>query len=182
MSICSCYISTFSFLFPAVPSLTDCTLGAVKDLSHLCVKVYLGCATMADCEDCIFTVICHIIRILSWKKNEKINIYDVFAVKISQRAIMSCRRDKLTQPNFLAIEGHTYILIIYKVFIQKIEKIQFQSTAFNFCFLLFDLFMLNFPPLPKKATTYCLIYCSISVGGNKREGASVPTLFLLTSI
>lgn len=121
-------------------------------------------------------------HILSWKKNEKINIYDVFAVKISQRAIMSCRRDKLTQPNFLAIEGHTYILIIYKVFIQKIEKIQFQSTAFNFCFLLFDLFMLNFPPLPKKATTYCLIYCSISVGGNKREGASVPTLFLLTSI
>lgn len=95
---------------------------------------------------------------------------------------MSCRRDKLTQPNFLAIEGHTYILIIYKVFIQKIEKFQFQSTAFNFCFLLFDLFMLNFPPLPKKATTYCLIYCSISVGGNKREGASVPTLFLLTSI
>lgn len=109
-------------------------MGAVKDLSHLCVKVYLGHATMADCENCLYFH-CYLSydqnHILSWKKKKKINIYDVFAVKISQRAIMSCRRDQLTQPNFLPTEGHTYILTVYTVFTQKIEKFLIPIYSFQ---------------------------------------------------
>lgn len=139
MSISSCYISTLSVLFPSVPSLTDCTLGVVKDLSHLCAKVYLGHATMTDYENCLYFY-CYLSynqnHILSWEKKEKNNIYDAFAVKISHGAVMSCRGDQLTQPHFLATECHSYRLQGSHPKDKKILNSNLHlSTVILFCFI-----------------------------------------------